>query len=107
IHYDKDYAIANGLPGIIVHGALKGAWLGQFVVDFIGLEGNLRKLSCQYRGMDLPNDTISCKGKVTNKYVKEGEHYIECEIWVENSKGEKTTPGTSIATLPSRGQTSP
>ena len=33
IHYDKDFAVGNGLPGIIVHGALKNAFLGQLLHD--------------------------------------------------------------------------
>ena len=31
IHYDKDFAISTGLKGIIVHGALKNAFLGQLL----------------------------------------------------------------------------
>ena len=100
IHYDKDFALKNGLPGVIVHGRLKAAFLGQLMTDWIGDKGSLKKLTCSYRGMDVPGDTLTCKGKVTKKYEKDGEHYVECEIWLENSKGEKTTLGTAIATLP-------
>ena len=48
IHYDKDYAINNNLPGPILHGALKNAFLGQLVTEWISPLGTLRKLSCQY-----------------------------------------------------------
>ena len=102
IHYDKDFAQANGLPGVIIHGALKNAFLGQLITDWIGEYGTLRKLSVQYRGMDIPGDVLTCKGRVTKKYVKEGLHYVECEVWLENSKGEKTTPGSATVVLPSR-----
>ena len=103
IHYDDAFARGNGLPGVIVHGALRSAWLGQFVNDWSGEGGELRKLSCSHRGMDVPGDTITCKGKVTNKYVKEGEHYVECEVWTENTKGERTSPGSVVVVLPTRG----
>ncbi|MFN3974869.1 MAG: MaoC/PaaZ C-terminal domain-containing protein [Dehalococcoidia bacterium] len=102
IHYDKDFALNNGLPGVIIHGALKNAWLGQLVTDWIGEYGTLKKLSCQYRGMDVPGDTITAKGRVTRKYVQDGKHYVECEIWIENGKGERTTPGSATVILPSR-----
>ena len=36
IHYDVEYANNNGLPGIILHGALKNAFLGQLMTDYIG-----------------------------------------------------------------------
>ncbi|MCS7207466.1 MAG: MaoC/PaaZ C-terminal domain-containing protein [Dehalococcoidia bacterium] len=102
IHYDKDFALANGLPGVIIHGALKNAWLGQLITDWIGEYGTLKKLSCQYRGMDVPGDTLTAKGRVTRKYVQDGQHFVECEIWIENSKGERTTPGSATVILPSR-----
>ena len=102
IHYDKDFALEKGLPGVIVHGKLKASFLGQLMTDWIGEEGSLKKLTCSYRGMDVPSDTLTCKGKVTKKYEEGGEHCVECDIWVENSKGEKTTLGTAVVTLPSK-----
>ena len=102
IHYDKDFAQANALPGVILHGALKNAFLGQLMSDFAGELGWLRKLTVQYRGMDQPGSKITGRGKVTKKYVDGQDHVVECEIWLENAKGEKTTPGTATVVLPSR-----
>ena len=103
IHYDKDFALANNLPGIIVHGALKSAWLGQLLGDWVGENGTVKKFGCSYRGMVIPGEPATCKGTVTNKYVEGDEHCVECEIWVENSQGQKTTPGTAVVILPSKG----
>ena len=69
---------------------------------FAGTEGWLRKLSVQYRGMDLPGHKVICKGKVKAKRVEGGDHIVECDIWLENDKGEKTTPGSAVVILPSR-----
>ena len=113
LHYDDDFAKSQGVGAPIVHGALKRAWLGQLVTDWIGEQGELRKLSCRYRGMDYPRkmktmeepqegETWWCKGKVSKKYEDGGEHFVECEIWLENGKGEKTTTGAAVVTLPSR-----
>jgi acyl dehydratase len=102
IHYDKDFAQANSLPGVILHGALKNAFLGQLMTDFAGAHGWLRKLAVQYRGMDQPGSKITARGKVTKKYIDGSDHVVECEIWLENAKGEKTTPGTATVVLPSR-----
>ena len=103
IHYDKDFALKNHLPGVILHGALKNAFLGQLMTDFAGDHGWLRKLSVQYRGMDQPGTPVVCKGRVVKKYVEQGIHLVDCEIWLENAKGEKTTPGSATVMLPSRG----
>jgi hypothetical protein len=115
LHYEDDFAKAIGVGAPIVHGALKRAWLCQLMTDWIGEHGVLKKLSCQYRGMDYPRkmktieeanegETWWCKGKVAQKHVAGGEHLVECAIWVENGKGEKTTPGAALVALPSRGK---
>jgi len=102
IHYDKDFAIGAKLPGVILHGALKNAFLAQLMTDFAGELGWVRKIAVQYRGMDQPGSKVVCKGRVTKKYHEGSEHLVECEIWLENAKGEKTTPGTATVILPAR-----
>lgn len=112
-HYEDSFAKAAGQNRAFVHGQLKRAWLVQLMTDWIGDEGTLKKLSCQFRAVDWPRlmktmtepeegETWLCKGTVTKKYEEGGEHYVECDIWVENGKGEKTTPGKATAVLPSR-----
>ncbi|MDI6814735.1 MAG: MaoC/PaaZ C-terminal domain-containing protein, partial [Dehalococcoidales bacterium] len=103
IHYDKDFAQSRGLPGVIVHGQLVGSFLGQLMTDWIGEQGSLRKLSCSYKGMNFPGEALTCRGKVTKKYVEYRQHYVECNLWVENEKGEKTVSGTATVILPARG----
>ncbi len=102
IHYDQEFAKANGLPNVILHGALKNAFLGHLMTNWVGEQGTLRKLSAQYRGMDVPGTPIYAKGVVTKKYVENGENLVECDIWLENHKGEKTTPGSALVALPTR-----
>jgi len=103
IHYDQDFATRSGLPGVLVHGPLKSAWLGQMLNDWVGESGWVKKYGCSHRGMNLPGDTITCKGKVVRKYLDGADHCVDCEIWVENSRGEITAPGTAVVILPSKG----
>lgn len=100
IHYDKDFAHSMGLPGVIVHGGEILSFLGQMITDWMGEQGTLKKLGCSYRGMFFPGEDVICKGKITKKYVKDGNNYLECEIWAENPRGERLAPGTAIVTLP-------
>ena len=103
IHYDKDFAAGNGLPGVIVHGALKNAFLGQLLHDWVGDKGQIKKYGCQYRGMDVPGQEITCRGVITNKTQEDGKNLVELDIWTEIPSGEKTTPGKATVILPSRG----
>jgi Acyl dehydratase len=112
LHYDLPFAESQGIGRPIVHGQLKRAWLIQLMTDWIGNEGWLKKLSCQFRGLDYPlnmksisepvEDKVThwCKGKVTAKRTENGEHLVDCEIWVEDEKGIHTTPGTATVVLP-------
>lgn len=102
VHYDKDYAQARGLQGVIVQGALIGAFLGQLMTDWIGQEGVLQNLVCNYKGMNFPGESVTCKGTVSRKYEENGRHCVECSIWAENPKGEKTVTGKAVVALPSR-----
>ena len=45
IHYDDQFAKNTGLSGIIVHGALKNAFLGQLVHDWIGNTGAIHGIA--------------------------------------------------------------
>ena len=103
IHYDQNFAKNTGLDNIIVHGALKNAFLGQLLHDFVAPGGEVKEFGCQYRGMDYPDQDITCKGTVTKTYVEGDQHLVELDIWTENPDGQKTTPGTAKVVLPSRG----
>ncbi|HEY8489585.1 MAG TPA: MaoC/PaaZ C-terminal domain-containing protein [Dehalococcoidia bacterium] len=103
IHYDQDFAKSTGLPGIIVHGALKNAFLGQLLHEWVGRKGRIIQFGCSYRGMDYPNQDIHCRGVVKAKRQENGQNLVELEIWTENPEGQKTTPGSAVVALPSRG----
>lgn len=100
IHYDKDFALSAGLPGVILHGALKAAYLGQMITDWIGEDGTLAKLGCQHRGMDFPGGVATCRGRVARKYGADRDHLLDCEIWLENGPGRTTAPGWATVSLP-------
>jgi len=102
IHYDQDFARSTGLDGVILHGALKNAFLGQLVTQWMGPQGSLKRLACQYRGMDFPGKPITGRGTVTGKHQRDGQFLVNCDIWLENSQGQKTTPGSATVALPSR-----
>ena len=102
IHYDKDFAKNNDLENVILHGALKNAFLGHLVTKWMGPDGDLKRLACQYRGMDIPGTPVTAKGVVTRKYQEQGANLVDCEIWLENKDGERTTPGSATVTLPLR-----
>lgn len=103
IHYDDRFAreVAH-LPGVIVHGTYKFALLGQLLSDWHGPAGWVRRLGCSYRGMDVPGDVMTARGRIKGKLEQEGEHLVEVEVWTQNPRGERTTVGEALVLLPKR-----
>ena len=106
IHYDREFSRSSGLPDVIVHGALKSAFLAQMLTDWIGDQGVLRKLSVQYRGMDVVGRPILCQGIVRSKpssipngTADQNLSIVECDVWIETENGTKTTVGTAAVSV--------
>lgn len=95
IHYDQDFARSVGLPGVILHGLLKAAFLGQLLTDWLGDEGELKTFEVSYRGTDVPAKPYRCRGKVTKVYGSSAE----LDVWGEDESGTRTTVGTATVEL--------
>ena len=102
IHYDLDHARRLGHPGLLVHGALKHAFLGQLLHDWIRPGGRVVSFGCSYRGVDRPGNPIMVHGLVRRLHQDEAHGRVELDIWCENASGERTTPGEAVVTLPNR-----
>lgn len=102
IHYDLDFARRNGLDGLLVHGALKHAFLGQLLHDWIAPGGRVAGFGCSYRGTDGPDEPLTCRGRVTGVDADRGE--VALDVWVEKWDGTVTTRGTATVVLPRRDQ---
>lgn len=93
LHHDYNFPQSKQIGSIIVHGRFKYAVLGELVSNWLGHAGRIAKISCQYKGMDTPDNDILCRGRVAKKVEKDGLKTVELEIWTENAEGKKTTPG--------------
>jgi hypothetical protein len=95
IHYDQDFARSVALPGVILHGLLKAAFLGQLVTDWLGERGTLKTFEVSYRGIDQPGRPYRCRGRIT----KVDGANVELEVWGEDPDGNKTTLGSATVLL--------
>lgn len=96
IHFDKDYAISSGLPGVIAHGLLKIAFLAQYTTDCLGPRAVLRHITARYRGMDFVGDRLTSQGRVIE--VATGEDHsllVKVDLIQHNRRGEENTTGSA------------
>ncbi len=92
VHYDKDFAVEKGLPGVIVQGGLVLSYLGQMVMDWVGDRGKLEKIKGSYRGVMNVNEEIFCHGEVAEK--REGR--IALNLWAEDAMGDRKVTGKAV-----------
>ena len=102
IHLDQDAARRVGLEGIIAHGMLSMAFLGQFVNQQIaGISGaRVGKLKVRYVGMVRVGDTLTCLGKVAARSEQDQEVALTLECWAQNQRGEQVTLGEAVVHVP-------
>jgi acyl dehydratase len=99
LHYDADFPQARQIGDNIVHGRLKYATLGECVSNWLGHSGWIASIGCQYRGMDLRGAPFTVKGVVRAKREEGGRKLVDLDVWTEDAKGNKTTPGTATVVL--------
>jgi len=99
LHHDYAFPQSKQLGSIIIHGRFKYASLGEVVSNWLDHGGRIVKLSCQYRGMDMPDNELVCGGVVKRKWEEDGRKLVELDLWTKNAEGKNTTPGAAIVAL--------
>jgi acyl dehydratase len=99
IHYDDRLAKTMGLPGAPIQGTYRYALMGQMLTRWLGSRGVLKSISCAYRGLNLEDETLTCRAKILRNEAQGSAREIEVEIWVENAKGERSTNGRATVLL--------
>ncbi|MFJ4828672.1 MaoC family dehydratase N-terminal domain-containing protein [Streptomyces sp. NPDC088747] len=102
LHWEPQRAQELGLPSSYDYGAMRETWLTHALTDWMGDDGWLWKLRCEHRRFNYLGDTTWVRGKVTGKQEHQGRHEVHLEVWCENQRGERTTPGTAVVLLPTR-----
>lgn len=100
MHADNEIATRAGYREPIVFGPLIWSFLVQMLTSWIGVEGWLRKITVRHNVPAFANDKVVCRGKITDKYVKDGDHYVELQIQADYPSGEQGTIGSATVTLP-------
>ncbi len=96
IHSDDKTAQERGLGGAIVQGGQLVGYLDEMMVRVLG-EGFVRggEIAVTFIQAARPGDTLVTRGAVKSRTVVDGRERVDCEVWIENDKGEKLTVGTA------------
>ena len=97
IHVEMDYAREAGLDDVIAHGMLSMAYVGRLLTNWVS-QSSIRELRGRFTAMTLVGDSVSCYGKVTNKFSESGEKRIRLELTAEPPR-EQTIIGEAVVAL--------
>lgn len=101
-HFDLSFARKAGHEDIFMNTGFLQAALVRVITDWMGDAGFLRKLYFEMRRQQRPGDTMVCKGRITGRYRKDSEGWVELDVWAENEREGVTTPGKAWVILPLR-----
>jgi len=103
VHFNKNAARDAGLPYPYEVGVQRNCWFIQFLTDWMGDEGWLKRCYAEYRNFIYLSDAVWFRGEVTGKYIDNaGEHCVDIEATALNQRSQNTTVARATIILPSR-----
>ena len=98
VHIDLDFARRAGMPDVFAQGMLSMAWLGRLITNWVPQQ-SLRRFNVRFLGITHLGNAITCKGRVVEKFEKDGERLVRIEVQTANQYGETKTAGEAIVAL--------
>jgi acyl dehydratase len=92
IFVDEAFARASGMPSVLAPGSLGMAFLAQLVTDW-ARGATVRRISARFVRTLWPEDTLVCKGRVSDREGHAGRYLVELDVWAENQRGELVVRG--------------
>lgn len=99
IFFDPEAARAGGLPGTIIPGPLKLSLLADSVLAWAGSGALLGSIRVAHRRPDIPGEPLQIGGSVSQVEESESGRRLQCEIWIQNSRGERSAIGAALIRL--------
>lgn len=98
LHHDESAARDAGFSGVFAMGMLSAGVLGHFVGDWLGYS-RIREYDVRFIDAVWPGETLVCHGAVTDRYTRNGETQVDCDLEVTDQDGTTKTIGEAIACL--------
>ena len=89
-----------GMPGVYDMGPQRVSWLCRYITDWMGDDAFLVRLSAHLRRPNIVGDVTRISGRVQRKWVENGFHLVQCEMWAVNQRNEIIMPGSAVVSLP-------
>jgi len=101
-HYSDYVAQTNGNAQSYLFGPLSRSVMTRFVTNWMGDDGEIRKLNYRHMSLTPVGDTRICRGEVFNKRIENGEYLVDLKIWLQDLRGQITEAATVSVSLLSK-----
>jgi acyl dehydratase len=102
-HWDDELAQATGNPFAYDYGAMREAWLAQYVTNYMGDDGWMWRFHSEMRKFNYIGDALWITGEVTGKRELDGGRFaVDVALRGDNQRGDTTSIGWATILLPSR-----
>ena len=99
IHMDDEAGRGAGAAGAFGMGNLQWAYMHNMLRDWAGESGRIAAASCQFRGLNLKDQTVSAHGRVTAVRTDGGETTVDLDLWTEVEDGPTLAKGAATVSL--------
>ena len=96
IHVDLDYAKSAGLDDVIAHGMLSAGYLARMLTDWVP-QSAIRSINNRFTAMTYIGESVTCMGKVVEKFEKENEKLVRLEMQAHTPKAQTIIAEAVIA----------
>ena len=97
IHVDLDYAKSAGLDDVIAHGMLSAGYLARMLTEWVP-QSTIRSINNRFTAMTHIGDSVTCTGKVIEKFQKGNEKLVRLEMQAHTPE-DKTIIAEAVIAL--------
>ena len=99
---NHEEARAQGLPGQIAPGNLSLALITRCLLQWAP-KARIKRVGTTFRAPVVADQRVVVRGNVVGKHESDDDtHVLECDVWIENTEGERLVVGTATLEVASR-----
>jgi acyl dehydratase len=100
IHMDDEAGRAAGMPTAFGMGNLQWSYLHNLLRNWLGDDGSILTIACQFRAPNIKGQTLSARGVVKEVRDENGGQVVGLDVWIEDEDGKVLSPGHASVALP-------
>ncbi len=93
VHYDKEAALSEGLPDVVVQRGLLGNFIARMLGNWLGEAGEIEQLNWKVTNSARPDQELIISGKVMTKSSDADRHRVQCTVEIRTSEGSSVASG--------------